>query len=131
LNIVLTQLVSNVLSPYFYDTKDVQILYSTKCSDLFFHISTSKYFEYSFLSSYKKLLHFFIGFWADDLFCLLYLANTPPFEQKMPLTSLKDHKFPCIFMKMKKKFKHNKLTFYEVKLICVYITYKQDKHHVS
>jgi hypothetical protein len=30
-----------------------------------------------------------------------------------------------------KELKHNKSTFYEVKLICVYITYKQDKHRVS
>jgi len=74
----------------------------TKCSDLFFHISTSKYFESTFLSLYQKQFHFFIGFWVDNLFCLLYLVDTPPFEQKMPLTSLKDPKFPCIFMKMKK-----------------------------
>jgi hypothetical protein len=62
LNIVLTQLVSNVLSPYFYDTKDVQILYSTKCSDLLFHISTSKYFEYTFLSMYKNYFIFLLDF---------------------------------------------------------------------
>jgi len=102
LNTILTQLVWNVLSPYVYDTKDVQILYSIKCSDLFFHISTSKYFESTFLSLYQKQFHFFIGFWVDNLFCLFYLADTPPFKQKIPLTSLEDPKFPCIFMKMKK-----------------------------
>jgi hypothetical protein len=57
LNTILTQLVSNTLSTYFYNTK-VQTLHPTShklnAGPYWFYISISKYFEFIFLCPYKN-----------------------------------------------------------------------------
>jgi hypothetical protein len=87
LNTILTQLVSNVFSTYFYDTKVIQILYLTSHKlnvwphgFIFF---TSKYFEPTFLCTYKKLFHFIIRLWADYFFVYFTLATPRTMDLKM------------------------------------------------
>jgi hypothetical protein len=75
----LTQLISNVLSNYFYDTKVVQTLYPTshKIKVMTYgFMSTSRYFESTFLCPIKILFHFLIALWVYYFFFLVYLTDT-------------------------------------------------------
>jgi hypothetical protein len=55
----------------------------------------------------------------------------PTIETKNAIDIFRRPSISMYIHENEKNLKHNKLTFYEMKLICVYITYKQDKHHVS
>jgi hypothetical protein len=81
LNTILTQLVSNILSTYFYDIEVVQTLYLTSHKlnvELHgFIFFTSKYFESTFLCPYQKLFHFLIELWARYLFFSILPCQHP------------------------------------------------------